>query len=116
MKAFTSQRALLIFNPHAGYGSWQQWVPKVAHLWHRWGWEITIQPTAYPGHATQLARTAVLGNAGLVIAAGGDGTLNEVANGLVHSETVLAVLPMGTSNSFARELGGASPNILRPQS
>lgn len=116
MKAFTSQRALLIFNPHAGYGSWQDWVPKIAHLWRRWGWEITIQPTAYPGHATQLARTAVLGNAGLVIAAGGDGTLNEVANGLVYSETVLAVLPMGTSNSFARELGGTSPNILRPQS
>lgn len=116
MNAFTSQRALLIFNPHAGYGSWRQWVTKVTHLWRYWGWDMAVQATAYPGHATELARAAVEANAGLVIAAGGDGTLNEVTNGLVNSETVLAVLPMGTSNSFARELGGTSPNILRPQS
>lgn len=116
MNAFTSQRAVLIFNPHAGYGSWRQWLTKVIHLWRYWGWDIAVQATGYPGHATELARAAVQANVGLVIAAGGDGTLNEVANGLVNSETVLAVLPMGTSNSFARELGGASPNILRPQS
>jgi YegS/Rv2252/BmrU family lipid kinase len=116
MNAFLSSRVHIIYNPHAGYGSWDQWVPKIAYLWRKWGWEVSVQPTAYAGHATVLARQAAESHCGLVIAAGGDGTLNEVANGLVHSESVLAVLPLGTANSFARELGGASPNLLRPQS
>ena len=116
MSGFISPQVRLIFNPHAGYGSWEEWVPKLLTLWRRWGWEITVQATTHAGHATELARLAVIDQVGLVIAAGGDGTLNEVANGLAHSETVLAVLPLGTANSFARELGAASPNILRPQS
>jgi len=116
MNNFISSHLQLIYNPHAGYGSWQPWVTKLTRLWRRWGWTVTVKATAYPGHATELARAAVLANTGLVIAAGGDGTLHEVANGLVNSETVLAVLPLGTANSFVRELGGSSPNLLRPQS
>jgi diacylglycerol kinase (ATP) len=116
MNGFISSRVQLIYNPHAGYGSWKPWVSKLAHLWRRWGWTVTVQATAHPGHATELARAAARSHEGLVIAAGGDGTLNEVANGIVNSETVLAILPLGTANSFARELGGTSPNILRPQS
>ena len=76
----------------------------VADLWQARGWRITIQPTQAPGHATKLAQNAVDAGCHVVIAAGGDGTLGEVANGLAGSETILAPLPIGTANSFAREL------------
>jgi YegS/Rv2252/BmrU family lipid kinase len=55
------------------------------------------------GHATELARAAA-SNFDLVIACGGDGTINEIANGLAHSQTPLAILPAGTANVFAKEL------------
>ncbi|CAN5378323.1 diacylglycerol kinase family lipid kinase [soil metagenome] len=112
---FVSNQATLIFNPHAGFWEWRQLVDEVAHFWQQRGWQVSIQPTQYGGHATELARAAVAANHGLVFAVGGDGTLNEVANGLVHSETVLAFLPVGTANSFARELGGPRPNLLNPK-
>ena len=70
--------------------------------------------TAYPGHAPILAQDAVDRGVDFVFAAGGDGTLNEVANALVGSETVLAPIPTGTANVFARELGMALPNPLSP--
>jgi diacylglycerol kinase family enzyme len=61
--------------------------------------------TEQPGSGIELARRAVECGADLVVAAGGDGTLNEVFNGLVGSEVPLAVLPAGTANVLATELG-----------
>lgn len=61
--------------------------------------------TQAPGHATQLARAAVLAGYQAAIAIGGDGTINETARGLVGSQTALGVIPNGSGNGFARELG-----------
>ncbi len=65
--------------------------------------------TAYPGHATALLRTADLSGYDGVVASGGDGTLSEVVNGLMQrtdaTRPPLGLLPMGTGNAFARELG-----------
>ena len=61
--------------------------------------------TKGPGEATSLAQEAQVKGADLVIVAGGDGTINEVINGLVGSSTVLGILPFGTGNSLAREVG-----------
>lgn len=107
-------KATLIYNPHAGFGSWHETMHKVAKVWQGYGWDVVLRPTDHAGHATELARAAADRGQGLVIAAGGDGTLNEVANGLVHSETAMALLPVGTGNSFARELGLLPPNLLEP--
>ncbi len=61
--------------------------------------------TQAPGHATQLARASVLAGYDASIAIGGDGTINETARGLVGSDTALGVIPNGSGNGFARELG-----------
>src|SRR5215471_5378996 len=68
------------------------------------GYEVEFKWTDHPMHATELARNAVAGKADLVIAAGGDGTINEVACGLALSRVPLAVLPCGTGNVLAREI------------
>jgi diacylglycerol kinase (ATP) len=68
--------------------------------------ETSIQLTEREGHAEELAREAVLAGAGLVVAAGGDGTLNEVINGLSadFGRARLGLLPLGTGNDFARSI------------
>lgn len=76
----------------------------VADFWRSRGWQVTIKPTEYAGHAISLAREAAARQHQLVLAAGGDGTLGEVANGLADSDTILGLLPVGTGNSFAKEL------------
>ena len=83
--------------------------------WQKHGYRVAIRLTAYAGHATEIAREAAEAEHGIVLTAGGDGTLNEVANGLANSETVLAPLPVGTANSFAKELHLPRPNLLEPQ-
>ncbi len=69
------------------------------------GWEISINETTSAGHATELALIAAAQNADAVIACGGDGTVNEVANGLAGSGTPLAVIRGGTANVWAKEAG-----------
>lgn len=69
------------------------------------GWRAEWQETAGPGDATGMAVRAAGRGVPLVFVCGGDGTLNEAANGLAYSETALAVIPGGTTNVWAREAG-----------
>jgi diacylglycerol kinase family enzyme len=69
------------------------------------GNELTLSETLYRGHAIDLAREAAHGGAEVVAVLGGDGTLNEAANGLVGTETAMACLPAGSTNVFARTIG-----------
>jgi len=62
-------------------------------------------PTTGRGTATGIARDALERGADLILVAGGDGTINEVVNGMVHSEVPLGILPAGTANVLATELG-----------
>ncbi len=66
---------------------------------------LEVAETHRRGHATRYAQGAAARGIDLVISLGGDGTLNEVANGLVGTDTALAVLPGGSTNVFARQLG-----------
>lgn len=68
------------------------------------GWEAVIRLTERAGHATDVAREAADQQVDIVVANGGDGTINEVVNGLVGSQTALAVLPGGTANVWAKEI------------
>jgi diacylglycerol kinase (ATP) len=69
------------------------------------GMAVEVIPTRGCGTATEIAREAVKCGADLILVAGGDGTINEVVNGMVHSEVPLGILPGGTANVLATELG-----------
>ena len=104
--------AQLIYNPNSGTRDWTGAVGRFVDFWKLRGWDVDATSTEYAGHAPTLAAEAVNHGIDFVFAAGGDGTLNEVANALVGTETVLAPIPTGTANVFARELGMSLPNPL----
>jgi YegS/Rv2252/BmrU family lipid kinase len=99
-------RALVVFNPIAGQAaSLQQDIQAAADVWRANGWTVDLRPTAARGDGTRIAREAAASGYDVVVAAGGDGTVNEVVNGLVGTTTALAALPIGTVNVWVRELG-----------
>src|SRR2546429_4978456 len=93
---------VVILNPTAGnpetLRAWQERVESVTR-------GCPIRVTSYPGEAEALARRAVEEGFARIVAAGGDGTVNQVANGLAGSNAALGLLPFGTVNVFAMELG-----------
>lgn len=96
-------RAAVIYNPQASQSTA---LPDAAiAVFREEGWSVEALQTAKTGDAIRLARAAATGGAEAVFAAGGDGTVNEVANGLFGTETALGVLPVGMANVWAREMG-----------
>ena len=95
----------LLINPIAGHG----FAPKIAGLVDRSSlgtqYEVDVQTTEYPGHAAKLSAEAAREGYAAVVAAGGDGTVNEVARELVFSDTALGIIPAGSGNGLARHLG-----------
>ncbi len=73
--------------------------------------DVTLAETNRRGHATRLAQGAANDGVDVVIALGGDGTLNEAANGVAGTQTALAVLPGGSTNVFARTIGLANDPV-----
>ena len=67
-------------------------------------YDYSIVNTEYAGHATQIAATAVQNKVDVVVAIGGDGTINEIARSLVHTQTALGIIPCGSGNGLARHL------------
>ena len=91
----------LIFNPRAR----SQKGGKVLRFLMEHASRFSMHATGYAGEARELAARFAAAGEPVVIAAGGDGTLNEVVSGLAGSKTILGVLPAGTMNVFAREMG-----------
>src|SRR5579864_9133366 len=99
--------ALLIVNPNAGrVRAWGlKRLDSARRILERDGIETELALTDGPGAASGIARDAVAGGRQMVIACGGDGTFNEIVNGLAGSQVPLALLPAGTANVLAKELG-----------
>ena len=98
-------KAQIILNPSAGQRDRRRELrTAIAYLEDR-GWQVTLRETQRPGEATTYARQAVAEGYDVVIAAGGDGTVGEVANGLAGSEVALGMFPIGTTNVWALQMG-----------
>jgi diacylglycerol kinase (ATP) len=95
---------LLIANPVAGGGTARSAAMHAAELFDRRGARVELAWTTRAGHATKLAEDAVRSGASRIVACGGDGTLNEVAEALVGGNTALGVIPAGRGNDFALAL------------
>src|ERR1700687_3855050 len=104
------QNALLIHNPNAGSGgnARRRLIDEARQFLLENGILAELAETTGPGHATEMAQKATRDGRQLVIACGGDGTLNEVVNGLATAQNghrvPLALLPGGTANILAKEL------------
>lgn len=100
-------KPLLIYNTIADHGKAGKTLPVIQELFNSHQYEYDLLLTEYPGHALELARQAAESGRSLIIAAGGDGTMNEVINGFMRADTpnqrrpILGVLPVGRGNDFA---------------
>ena len=107
--ALPRRRLLVILNPAAGQrhqGRLRATLERLDAL----GCAVTLQETTRPGEASELARAADPEAFDAVVAAGGDGTINEVINGLISVNLPLGLLPLGTANVLASEIGlGLAP-------
>jgi YegS/Rv2252/BmrU family lipid kinase len=97
--------AYLIYNPNAGNLRIEFLIDRAARELTQAGWELEIKQTKSGDHITQLAQQAVQTGCDALLVAGGDGSLEHAIAGLIDSQTALGVLPTGTANVWAQELG-----------
>jgi len=95
-----------IFNPCSGKNRRRPWlVPVIREFIATHRLDADVFPTARPGHATQLAHEALAARCEWVVAVGGDGTMNEVAQALIGTPAALGLVPCGSGNGLALHLG-----------
>lgn len=97
--------AVIIYNPTAGRFSTKPFIKSVVKELASAGWQAEAAETQSGDHIIELAKQAAAEKKDAVFAVGGDGTIGNVVNGLVGSETALGVLPAGTANVWSMELG-----------
>src|SRR3989442_9207475 len=99
-----TEPVVFLVNPASDNGATGKRWPELAHRAAGLGLEGETLFSERPGHLIELAERAARDGAGVVVAVGGDGTLNEVVNGLVRSgaDTELATIPLGTGMDFIR--------------
>ena len=102
----TEQKKNIVFiiNPISGTGSKEEIPRMIGQMLDHGLFSERVVFTEYRGHAAEIARRCVKAGADIVVAVGGDGTINETARSLVHSETALGIIPCGSGNGLARHL------------
>ncbi len=99
------KNVLFIVNKYSGTGYQPEVEGRMLTACEKFDIECFIEFTAGRGHATELAKEGVIKNFDRIIAVGGDGTVNEVARGLLHTSTPMGIIPKGSGNGLARHLG-----------
>lgn len=105
-------RATVIYNPVSGTRNVAALLPAAQDALRAYDWQVEVQATQRAGDLYRLAAQARDQRQAVVLIAGGDGSLNEAANALAFSETALGVLPGGTANVWARQIGLPVPSPL----
>ena len=98
------KKITFILNPISGTHSKEEIPNLIEQTLDQEFYDYTIRFTEYAGHAAEIAKECVEQEEDVVVAVGGDGTVNEVARSLVHSQTALAIIPCGSGNGLARHL------------
>ena len=98
-------KVVFIVNPISGTKDKNKILELIPTIFSGEEWDFKIQYTERAGHAVELAKAAAESGADAAIAIGGDGTVNEVARGLIHTNTALGIIPCGSGNGLARHLG-----------
>ncbi len=101
----SGKKLIFIINPISGTKNKSAILKQIAKRIPNYVSEYEVFYTHGPSHATDLAKKAVKAKADIVIAIGGDGTVNETASGLLHSNTLLGIIPTGSGNGLSRHLG-----------
>lgn len=96
---------MLIWNPAAGRVRAEPGIQEAARVLEEAGWQVHLERSQSATHVTELARQAAQAQWEAVFAAGGDGTLGRATIGLAGSATALGVIPAGTTNVWAQEIG-----------
>lgn len=99
------KKVLFIVNKFAGTGFQSQVEGRILDICSENNAECSIEYTRSRGHATELALQGVQNKFHFVAAVGGDGTINEVAQGMLHSSVPMGIIPKGSGNGLARHLG-----------
>src|SRR5215210_590619 len=97
--------AIIVYNPSAGRFPVKPFIKSAVRELESAGWKVEAAETQSGEHTTELAKQAVAEKKDAVFAVGGDGTIGNVVNGLIDSDTALGVLPAGTANVWSTELG-----------
>lgn len=106
--------AVIIYNPAAGRFSVAPFIQSAVRELESAGWRVDSAPTQSGAHTVELAKQAAAEKKEAVFAVGGDGTIGNVVNGLIGSDTALGVLPAGTANVWSMELGLSPFTWFRP--
>jgi len=101
----TRKRILFIVNPISGLRRKRNMPQLISDKIDKSQFEITITQTEYASHAIEISKQGVEDKYDVIVAVGGDGTVNEVASQMIHSNSALGIIPGGSGNGLARHLG-----------
>ena len=95
---------IFVVNPISGTEGKETIIKNINNNIDRKKYDFEIVKTAYAGHAEEIARNAARLFTDIIVAVGGDGTVNEIARGIIHTDSALGIIPCGSGNGLARHL------------
>jgi YegS/Rv2252/BmrU family lipid kinase len=102
---FLKTKAAFIVNPFSGIGRHRDIEKHLHKILNQDKYDFSVEYTESPGHATELSKNAIANGCQVIVAVGGDGTVNEVSKPIVETNIAMGIIPSGSGNGLARHLG-----------